>query len=103
MLSKSRRHIMRRPIIIIISVIVVFLLFGTIATSMFGDVGATFSSDNRSFGYGGGGGAPEVSVAPPMEEPAPAFDAIESDIAKSADSFSKSNNGQVVQERVVIE
>ncbi len=96
---------MRRPIIIIISVIVVFLLLGTIATSLFSFGGASpveFSSDNRSLGYGGGG-APEVSVAPAMEEPAPAFDAVGSDIAKSADSYSTSNSGQAVQERLVIE
>ena len=96
---------MRRPIIIVISVVVVFLLLGTIATSMFGFGGPTFSSENRGLdSYGmGGGGAPEVGIAPAMEEPAPAFDAIGSDIAKSADSNSTSNSGQAVQERLVIE
>jgi hypothetical protein len=94
---------MKRPIIIIISVVVVFLLLGTIATSMFGFGGATFSSDNRSLGYGGGG-APEVGIAPAAQEaPAPAFDASGSDIAKSADAYSTSNNGQAIQERLVIE
>jgi len=97
---------MRRPIIIIISVIVVFLLLGTIATSMFsfgGAVPTVFSSDDRSLGYGGaGGGAPEVSVAPAMEEPAPAFDAATTDIAKSQDLYN-TGNAQAVQERLVIE
>jgi hypothetical protein len=92
---------MRRPIIIIISVIVVFLLFGTIATSMF-SFGAAAPTESRGFGYGGGG-APEVSVAPAMQEPAPAFDAAGSEINKSADSYSTSNTGQAVQERLVIE
>jgi len=94
---------MKRPIIIIISVVVVFLLVGTIFTSMFG--GATFSSQNRSLGYGvgGGGGAPETYVEPAMEMPAaaPMYDAA-TDIAKSEEFYSATGQTQT-QERLVIE
>jgi flagellar basal body-associated protein FliL len=93
---------MRRPIIIIISVIVIFLLLGTIATSMFSFGGTTFSSENRGLGYGGGGGgAPEVGIAPAAEEPAPAFDAVTTD--KATDLYNADGSRQAVQERLVIE
>lgn len=96
---------MRRPIIIIISVVVVFLLLGTIATSMFGFGGTTFSSGNRGLGYGsGGGGAPEVGIAPAAEEaPAPAHDAVTTDMAKGVELYNADGSGQAVQERLVIE
>jgi hypothetical protein len=92
---------MKRPIIIIISVVVLFVLVGTVATSMF-SFGAPTSVENRNFGFGGGGGAPQVSVAPAMEEPAPApaFDAFD-EAVKSGESFTGSAQG--VQERLVIE
>jgi hypothetical protein len=94
---------MKRPIIIIISVIVVFLLLGTLATSMmpFGGAAATeapFLSD-RGFGYGGGG-APEVGVAPAAEEPA--IDFYGSDAAKSEEMANSAAQVQT-QERMVIE
>jgi hypothetical protein len=76
---------MKRPIIIVISVIVVFLLLGTIATSMmqFRGTASAPSFVDGDFGYGGGG-APEASM-PPVEEPALgqvdlyAFDATKAD------------------------
>jgi len=95
---------MRRPIIIVISVVVVFLLLGTIVTSMFGFGSPTFSSENRGLdSYGmGGGGAPEVGIAPAAEQPlAPAYDAVTTD--KATDLYSTGNSGQAVQERLVIE
>lgn len=97
---------MKRPIIIIISVIVVFLLLGTVATSMmqFGFSGAATEAPfmDRSFGYGGGG-APEVAVAP-MEEPAaaPAFDVYSADAVKSEEMANAAGQVQT-QERMVIE
>jgi hypothetical protein len=86
---------MKRPIIIIISVVVLFVLLGTVATSMF-SFGAPTSVENRNFGFGGGGGAPA------MEEPAPApdFDAFD-EAVKSGESLTGS--AQQAQERLVIE
>lgn len=91
---------MKRPIIIIISVVVVFLLLGTLATSMFGFSGRS-AMQNTSFGYGGGG-APEFDAAPPMEAPAaePQMDFFGNDAVKSEESF---NTGTQTQERMVIE
>ena len=97
---------MKRPIIIIISVVLVFLLLGAMATSLFqfGGAAATqapFISD-RGFGYGGGG-APEMGVvAPAAEEPAPAaVDLYSADATKNLDPTGAS---QVqTQERMVIE
>jgi hypothetical protein len=96
---------MKRPLIIIISVVVVFLLVGTIFTSMLG--GATFSSQNRGLGYGiggSGGGAPEMpaaTLAPAAEAPPVAMDAygnvLSPDLARSA-----SNAPAQPQERLVI-
>lgn len=97
---------MKRPILIIISVVVVFLLLGTLATSMlqFGGAAATeapFVSD-RSFGYGGGG-APEMDVfAPAAEEPAPAVDVYGTDMSKTGEVANSASQVQT-QERMVIE
>jgi hypothetical protein len=93
---------MKRPIIIIISVILVFLLLGTIATSMmqFGGMASAPSFVDGDFGYGGGG-APEASM-PPVEAPAQAavdlygFDATRTDEAAS-------NVLVQTQDRMVIE
>ena len=96
---------MKRPIIIIISVIVVFLLLGTLATSFF-----SFSSmsptaiDERSFGYGGGG-APDMGiVSPAMEMPAaaPGVDTYNADITKSEELTNVTGQVQT-QDRMVIE
>ena len=92
---------MKRPIIIIISVIVVFLLLGTLATSMMQFGGAAVmnapSVSDRAFGYGGGG-APEVGMVAPAATEAPVEEAVDfygSDASKS---------GEVqTQERMVIE
>ncbi len=97
---------MRRPLIIIISVVVVFLLLGTVVTSMFGGSGASngqlFSSTNRSLGYGGGGGASDVGMAPAATQ-APA--AIEAPAPQEAYGSSVSNNAvqAAQQERLVIQ
>ncbi len=97
---------MKRPIIIIISVVVVFLLLGTLATSLFqfGGAAATqapFISD-RGLGYGGGG-APEVGmVAPAAEQPAPAIDFYGTDMTKTGDIANSASQVQT-QERMVIE
>lgn len=95
---------MKRPIIIIISVVLVFLLLGTLATSMMGrsTVTGQFFGANPNLGYGGGG-APESYAVPPMEEPAaPAFDSAASDLARSAEAFNAVGQTQT-QERMVIE
>src|SRR5215211_5597364 len=91
---------MKRPLIIVISVIAIFLILGTIFTSMMG--GAAFSTSSRELGYGmggGGGAAPEVGVAP-AEPPMPS--AVTNDAAKSAELYN-SGNPQAPQERLVIE
>lgn len=91
---------MRRPLMIIISVIAIFLIVGTIITSMMG--GAAFPTASRDLGYGmggGGGGAPAATVSPaepPMAAP------VINEASKSAD-FYNSGNAQAPQERLVIE
>jgi hypothetical protein len=92
---------MKRPILIIISVVLVFLLLGTVATSMF-SFGSPSAVENRDFGFGGGGGSDVVEMAPAMEAPAaqPAFDTF-GEAVKSEESFSGSAQG--AQERLVIE
>jgi hypothetical protein len=84
---------------IVISVIVIFLVLGTLATSMFG-FGASRSTTDFNSGYGmggGGGGAPESGVAPPVMEQ-PAASAYDS----AADRSTLNSTGQVAQERLVI-
>lgn len=94
---------MRRPIIIIISVIVVFVLLGALATSFMRFGGAAPSIVDQSYGYGGGG-APEMGVvAPSAEEPAqPTTDFYGPDIAKTGDMANSAGQVQV-QDRMVIE
>jgi len=92
---------MRRPLIIVISVIAIFLILGTIFTSMMG--GAKFSTNSRDLGLpygmgGGGGAAPQESVAPAVEAPPVAA----SDSAKNTD-FYNSGNAQAPQDRLVIQ
>ena len=87
---------MRRPIIIILSVIGIFLLLGTSIMYLFGArTSSTFSTVSRDLG-GFGGGAPEVGIAPAAE--APAIDSSAYD--QSQDALNKSAQ---VQERLVIE
>lgn len=93
---------MKRPIIIVISVILVFLLLGTIATSMMQFRGTAYSPSfvERDFGYGGGG-APEAGM-PPVEEPAQAaIDLYAFDATKTGETTS--NVLVQTQERMVIE
>jgi hypothetical protein len=87
---------MRRPIIIILSVIGIFLLLGTSIMYLFGPrTSSTFSNVSRDLrGYGGG--APEVGVAPAAEQPA--IDSSGYD--QSQDAFNKAVQ---TQERLVIE
>jgi len=86
---------MKRPLFIILAVVAVFLVLGFAFTSLFTQRSASFSVDSRQFGYGGGG-APEVGIAPAAEAPAPALD--------SAGQVDLSNTGTVqTQERLVIE
>ncbi|MEO5887831.1 MAG: DUF4349 domain-containing protein [Anaerolineales bacterium] len=86
---------MKRPILIIISVITVFILLGTAVTYMFG--AATLRDEN--LGYGGGG-APEVGSVAPQEGPmAPLPDA---DLFAAEESASKAVDQQAAQERLVI-
>ncbi|MGZ9164117.1 MAG: DUF4349 domain-containing protein [Anaerolineales bacterium] len=87
---------MRRPIIIILSVIGIFLLLGTSLMYLFGARTAnTFSTVSSDLG-GFGGGAPE-SVALPAAE-APALDSSAYD--QSQDTF---NRAAQAQERLIIE
>lgn len=53
---------MKRPLFIILAVVVVFVVMGTIVMSMFG---ATQFAPSVAPGYGGGGGGPEVYLAEP--------------------------------------
>jgi hypothetical protein len=70
---------MKRPFIIIISVVVVFLLIGTAITASFGGLRASTQNRGLGYGFGGGGGvasdavgmAPAATQAPaPIESPA---------------------------------
>ena len=91
---------MKRPILIIISVITLFILLGTAVTALFG---ATTSYSPGSFGYGGGG-APEVGSVAPQEAPmAPMPDSDLFAAEESARTFiSNSPEQQAAQERLVI-
>lgn len=87
---------MRRPIIIILSVIGIFLLLGTSIMYLFGPrTATTFSNVSRDLG-GFGGGAPEAGVAPVAEAPAIESSAYD----QSQDTF---NRAAQAQERLVIE
>jgi len=97
---------MKRPFLIIISVVVVFLLLGTAVTSMFSRGGASPTvvfNGNRSLGFGGGGGgsaSDAVGMAPPATA-APA--AIEAPAPQEAFGTSASNIAPATQERLVIQ
>lgn len=85
---------MKRPILIILSVIIVFVLLGTAVTYLFGPrYGQTFSSVSPEFGSGGG--------AVPAEAPMPATDLFAAEEARqSVDNAVVSQ--QAAQERLVI-
>ena len=85
---------MRRPIIIILSVIGVFLLLGTSVMYLFGPGSAsTFSNVSRDLGGFGGGAATEA----PAAVEAPALDSFAYDQSQGA------NRAAQVQERLVIQ
>jgi len=86
---------MRRPIIIILSVIGVFLLLGTSVMYLFGPGSAsTFSNVSRDLGGFGGGAATEA----PAAVEAPALDSFAYDQSQEA-----SYRAAQVQERLVIQ
>lgn len=100
---------MKRPFLIIISVVVVFLLLGTAVTAMFGAKSApnVFSSTNRSLGYGFGGGgggsaSDAVGMAPPVEAPA-ATQMPAAPAPQEAYGGSTSNVAPPAQDRLVIQ
>ena len=90
---------MKRPILIIISVITIFILLGTAVTFLFG---ATPLSSSSNFGYGGG--APEMGSVAPQEAPmAPMPDTDLFAAEESArTSVSNAQDQQAAQERLVI-
>jgi flagellar basal body-associated protein FliL len=86
---------MKRILFIILAVVVVFLILGIAFTSMITQSSPGVDVASREFGFGGGG-APEVGVAPAMEAPA-----LDPSVANSGDAY---NTGTVqTQERLVIE
>lgn len=91
---------MKRPMLIIVSVVVAFVLLGTVMMALFGPyVGSTYYSVSSGLpGYGGG--APEYSV--PQESfasaPLPASDQV-----KVMMEGMDSSNAQALQERMVIQ
>ena len=89
---------MKRILFIILAVVTVFVVIGLSFAGMASQRSAN-SFDAPMQGFGGGGGAPEVLMAPAMEEPATASDASR-DVA-SGEFYSA--NGQAAQERLVIE
>ena len=84
---------MKRPILIIISVITIFILLGTAVTFLFG---ATPLGSSSNFGYGGGG-APEVGSVAPQEVPM-----ADTDLFAAEESARKAVDQQAAQERLVI-
>ena len=87
---------MKRPILIIISVITVFILLGTAVTYLFG---ARSVSTFSNLGYGGGGAATQAPAA--MEAPMPATDLFAAE-ESARTSVSNAADQQAVQERLVI-
>ena len=91
---------MKRPILIIISVITIFILLGTAVTFLFG---ATPFSSSSNFGYGGGG-APDVGSVAPQEAPMAPMPDTDLFAAEESARTSVSNavDQQAAQERLVI-
>ncbi|MEO5887321.1 MAG: DUF4349 domain-containing protein [Anaerolineales bacterium] len=85
---------MKRPILIIISVITVFILLATSVTYLFGMGAPSLVSSN--LGYGGGG-APDVGSVAPQEASMPA-----TDLFAAEESARKAVDQQAAQERLVI-
>ena len=94
---------MRRPLIIVISVIAIFLILGTVFTSMIG--GGTFSKVNRElgapYGMGGGGAAATVAPAEAPAMPAPALDTT--GVARNSTEMYSNAQAPQVQDRLVIQ
>jgi hypothetical protein len=85
---------MKRPILIILSVVVAFVLVGSLLMNLFSPrVGQSFST----ISYGLGGGAPEYVV--PQE--APAFDALGAPLPASEEVYKSATVQE--QERLVIQ
>lgn len=96
---------MKRVLFIILTVVAVFVIISVAMVGMATQRNATtdFYGVDPSFGMGGGGGAPEVSVAPAMEAPAePAYDST-TDLAKSEEFYNSATGQTQTQERMVIE
>jgi len=89
---------MKRPLIIVFSVVAIFLLIGLTTMRAFSpDVGNTFNAVSRDLSYGSGGGG----ASPALEAPMPAqLPASESAGPSAQDAFS---TGPVAQDRLVIE
>ncbi len=91
---------MKRPIIIVLSVITVFILLGTSVMYLLGPrYGSTFNYVSSDLGYGGAA-ATEAPAA--LEAPMPATDLFAVDGAARS-SVSNAVDQQAVQERLVIE
>src|SRR5829696_7889188 len=96
---------MKRILFIILAVVTVFVVIGLSFAGMASQRNQSSDSyfTSPGIGFGGGGGAPEVAIdpAPAMEEPASSPYDPSGDIAKSRELLG--SNGQVAQERLVIE
>jgi flagellar basal body-associated protein FliL len=88
---------MKRPVLIIVSVVVVFVLLGTAMISLFG---ASQYAPSIVPGYGGGGG-PEVYMSAPMESPA--YDASAPQPASDEVKILMDTQNAQTQERMVIQ
>lgn len=89
---------MKRPLIIVSSVIAIFLLIGLTTMRAFAPkVGNTFNAVSRdlAYGAGGGGASPAIQEAMPAQAPVSG-----SSVSSPQDAFSA---GPVAQDRLVIE
>jgi hypothetical protein len=92
---------MKRPILIILSVITVFVLVGISVSRLFGPrVGNTFSTISNALPGSGGGAEPQYSVAP--EAQLPATDLYAADEAARQSLGNADVNLQAAQDRLVI-
>lgn len=88
---------MKRPVLIILSVVVVFVLFGTAMMSLFSS--SRMGAPSAVLPGSGGGGAPDVYLAEPAM--APAYDSAVSPLPASEEV--KNNLDIQAQERMVIQ